>query len=146
MENRKMFIVEENELLKAKEIKMKRLLLTLLVVSTIMVLSLSVYVSADPNGTRPTQLTNVKVVSVNNSTMLVSGTWITAINSEPIVGYPVYIYYVGYNYFTKIATVYTTTGGNFSATIRKPSVGVRIQIDASGNGAYSRPFPTYNRP
>jgi hypothetical protein len=102
-------------------------------------------IGASPNGTRPTMLSNLAVVSVNSTSMRVSGNFTTT-SGFGISGMPVKIYAVGEAYFTLWYTVYPGNNGGFSATMTKPPQNTKIQIEVEGNGAYSRPFPTFNRP
>lgn len=99
---------------------------------------------AAPNGTRPTMLTNLSVVAVSSTRMRVTGRYTTLSGFGPS-GMTVVIYSVGESYFTRWATVYTQNG-NFSWEGNKVPTGARIQIEVEGNGAHSRPFPTFNRP
>ena len=100
---------------------------------------------ADPNGTRPTMLTGVTVRSINTKQMTISGRY-SLLNGTGIPAMQVEIYAVGDSYFSRWARVYTDKSGNFSLTTNKVPSGTRIQVDVIGNGAYSRPFPTFNRP
>lgn len=99
---------------------------------------------AAPNGTRPTQLTGLSVTSVSATTMRVSGRW-TTLSGQGISGYPVYVYSVGSANFTRWATLYPDSAGNFSGIMNKVPTGNSVQIEAEGNGAYSRPYPTFPR-
>ncbi len=99
---------------------------------------------AAPNGTRPTTLSNLSVVSVSATRMRVRGRYATLSGFGPS-GMAVHIYAVGGSYFTRWATVYTNNG-DFTWEGNKVSLGERIQIEVEGNGAYSRPYPTFSRP
>lgn len=99
---------------------------------------------AAPNGVRPTQLAGLAVTSVNASTMRVSGRWTTA-DGLPVVGLAVLVYAVYTASIGRWATIYTDNSGNFNATMPKVPAGAKIQIEAEGNGAYCRPYPTFAR-
>jgi hypothetical protein len=99
--------------------------------------------NAAPNGTRPTILTVTSVVSVNATTMRITGT-LSDLNGSPLSGLKVDIYSVFVASFTRWSTVYTNNGV-FTTTCAKVPVGAKIQVVVDGNGAYSQPFNTYNR-
>jgi len=99
---------------------------------------------AAPNGTRPTMLSNLGVVSLSATRMRVSGRYTTLSGFGPS-GMVVYIYAVGEAYFTRWATVFTQNG-DFIWEGNKVPVGAMIQIEVEGNGAFSRPYPTFRRP
>jgi hypothetical protein len=97
---------------------------------------------AVPNGTRPR---NLSVTSATSTQMKVSGR-LKTLSGFGISGMRVVIYAVGEAYFTRWHTMYTNNTGDFSVTVAKTPVGTAVQIEVEGNGAYSRPFPTFNRP
>lgn len=100
--------------------------------------------SAAPNGTRPTVLTVTSVAAINSTQMRITGR-LTLLSGAPVTGMRVDIYSVFEASFTRWSTVYTDGSGNFSSTSLKVPVGAKIQVVVDGNGAYSQPFPTYNR-
>jgi hypothetical protein len=100
----------------------------------------------NPNGTRPTRLSNVSVTSLSATQMRITGHYETAIGALPIAGMQVTIWSTGAASFSSWSTGYTDNNGNFSITCPKTPVGDKIQVEVQGNGAYSRPYPTYNRP
>ena len=99
---------------------------------------------AAPNGTRPTVLSVTSVVAANAAQMRVTGR-LTDLNGVGLAGMRVDIYSVFVASFTRWATIYTDNVGNFSSTCSKVPVGAKIQVVVDGNGAYSQPFPTFNR-
>src|SRR5262249_55407697 len=102
-------------------------------------------ITQSPNGTRPTKLVNVSVTSVSRTQMRVSGKY-TGLSGAGIAGMAVYVYDVSEANFSRWYTMYTDNNGNFNATMTKIPSGDQIQIEVEGNGAYSRPYPTYPRP
>lgn len=100
---------------------------------------------ANPNGTRPTRLRNVSVTAVNSSQMRVQGHFET-LSGQPIGGMQVTLWSVDASSFTNWSRVYTDNNGNFSVVTYKVPAGNQIQVEVEGNGAYSRPYPTYSRP
>lgn len=102
-------------------------------------------IEAAPNGTQPTVLSNLSVVSVSSTNMRVSGRLAT-ISGSGVAGMKVDIFSVAAGSFSKWTTFYTDSSGNFIVTTLKPPVGRKIQIVVDGNGAYSQPFPTFDRP
>lgn len=102
-------------------------------------------VAASPNGTRPTVMGNLSVVAASSTQTRVSGRLIT-IDGYAVPGMEVDIYAVGPAYFSRWAVAYTNNAGNFSYTMPNVPTGAKIQIEGVGNGAYSRPYPTFNRP
>ncbi len=115
------------------------------VAPALLLASVAENISAAPNGTQPTVLSNLAVVSTSSTQMRISGR-LTNISGSGIAAMRVDIFSVGLGSFTRWATVYTDGSGNFSITTLKPSVDRKIQIVIDGNGAYSQPFPTFNRP
>jgi hypothetical protein len=101
--------------------------------------------SAAPNGTRPTILSNLSVVATSSTKMRVTGR-LSMLTGSGIAGMKIDIYSVSATSFTRWSTVYTDNNGNFSSTTNKVPSGNKIQIVVDGNGAYSQPFPTFNRP
>ena len=101
--------------------------------------------SAAPNGTRPTILTNLAVTSVNSTQMRVSGK-LTTLSGAVIAGMRVEVYAAYEASFVRWAIAYTNGTGDFSVTTSKTPSGTTVQIEVEGNGAYSRPLPTFNRP
>ena len=102
-------------------------------------------VEAAPNGTFPTVLTNLSVIAVSSTDMRVSGR-LTIISGSGVAGMKVDIYSVANGSFARWTTTYTDSSGNFNITTPKPPVDRKIQIVVDGNGAYSQPFITFNRP
>jgi hypothetical protein len=100
---------------------------------------------AAPNGTRPTVLSNLAVVATSSTQMRVSGK-LTTLSGTGLAGMKIDIYSVAEANFTRWSTVYTDNSGNFTSTTRKVPAGNKIQIVVDGNGAYSQPFLTFNRP
>jgi hypothetical protein len=100
---------------------------------------------ADPNGTRPTMLLNLQVVSTGQNTMRISGRYVT-FEGYGIAGMEVKIYAIGVAYFSVWGTAYTRNDGTFVWNGRKVPRGSAIQVEVQGNGAYSRPYPTFNNP
>lgn len=100
---------------------------------------------AIPNGTRPTMLSGLSVVALSSTRMRVTGRY-TDLRGMNIAGMPVRIYSVSTATFSQWAIVYTRNDGTFLYEGNKVPVGNRIQVDVEGNGAYSRPYPTLNRP
>lgn len=100
---------------------------------------------ADPNGTRPTMLWNLQVVSTGRNTMRISGRYVT-FEGRGIAGMEVKIYSIGAAYFTVWDRVYTRSDGTFVWNGRKVPWGSGIQVEVQGNGAYSRPYPTFSNP
>lgn len=100
---------------------------------------------AIPNGTRPTRLTNVAVTAVNNVEMRVTGHYET-LTGQPISGMQVNVWSVDSGSFTNWNRSYTDNNGNFDIRTYKVPVGCKVQVEVEGNGAYSRPYPTYSRP
>lgn len=100
---------------------------------------------AAPNGTFPTMLSNMSITSVNSTQMRVQGRYIT-IGGRGIAGMRVDVYSVGEGSFSRWATTYTNGSGNFDITTAKPSAGRKLQVVIDGNGTYSQPFLTFNRP
>lgn len=115
------------------------------VAPVLMLAPLAEKISAAPNGTFPTVLSNLSVVSVSSTNMKVSGR-LTTISGGGIASMKVDIFSVAAGSFARWATVYTDSSGNFSITTIKPSADRKIQIVIDGNGTYSQPFPTFNRP
>lgn len=101
--------------------------------------------SAIPNGTRPTRLRNVTVSAVSSSQMRIQGHYET-ISGQAISGMKVYIWSVGPSSFTNWTSDYTDNNGDFNIVTYKVPVGNQIQVEVEGNGAYSRPYPSYNNP
>jgi hypothetical protein len=77
--------------------------------------------------------------------MRVSGQ-LTTLSGVGISGMRVDIYAVGEAYFTRWYTLYTKRTGDFSVTVAKTPIGTAVQVEVVGNSAYSRPFPTFERP
>lgn len=102
-------------------------------------------VLAAPSGTRPTVLTNLSVVGTSSTTMRVTGRYAT-LAGDGIPGMKVDIYSVSASTFTRWSTVYTNNSGDFTSTTNKVPAGNKIQVVVDGNGAYSQPFLTFNRP
>ncbi len=100
---------------------------------------------AAPNGTRPTKLTDLAVTSVSSSQMRASGR-LMQVSGQPVAGVPIKVYVVGTAYFTLMGTGYTGSDGRFNVTASKGPAGTWVQIEFEGNGAYSRAYPTFNRP
>ncbi len=100
--------------------------------------------SAGPTGTFPTML-NATVSSLNSTQMRVQGRYST-VAGNGIAAMRVDIYSVAEGSFAKIYTGFTGGSGNFDFTILKPSPDRKIQVVIDGNGTYSQPFPTFNRP
>lgn len=71
----------------------------------------------DPNGTRPAMHWNLQVVSTGRNTMRISGRYVT---------------FEGYE--------------SFVWNGRKVPAGSAIEVEVQGNGAYSRPYPTFSNP
>jgi hypothetical protein len=109
------------------------------------VAAISEIASAAPNGTRPTVLSNLSVVATSSTQMRVTGNLATLTGSG-LAGMKIDIYSVSQATFTRWSTVYTDNSGNFTSTTSKVPVGNKIQIVVDGNGAYSQPFLTFNRP
>ena len=102
-------------------------------------------VLAGPSGTRPTILTNLSVVAISSTMMRVTGRYATLLG-DGIPGMQVEIYSVSASTFTRWSRVYTNNSGDFTFTTNKVPAGNKIQIVVDGNGAYSQPFVTFNRP
>lgn len=102
-------------------------------------------VSAAPNGTRPTLLSDLTATSTSRSQMRVTGRF-TTLSGQGIPGMPIKIYTVGDFVFVLAATVYTDGNGGFSASMYKPQPGTKFQVEAEGNGQFSRPWPVLNMP
>lgn len=115
------------------------------VAPALMLGSVAEKISAAPNGTQPTVLSNLAVVSTSSTQMRVSGR-LTTVSGSGIAAMKVDIFSVALGSFARWATVYTDSSGNFSITTLKPSADRKIQIVVDGNGAYSQPFPTFSRP
>ncbi len=107
--------------------------------------AMSETLSAAPNGTRPTVLSNLSVVATSSTQMRVTGTLAT-LTGTGLAGMKVDIYSVSQASFTRWSTVYTDNSGQFRSTTSKVPVGNKIQIVVDGTGAYSQPFLTFNRP
>ncbi|MCC7142234.1 MAG: hypothetical protein IT349_09055 [Candidatus Eisenbacteria bacterium] len=112
--------------------------------STSEVLGAADPVALSPNGTAPTRLVDVSVVAVNSTQMRVSGRYVK-VSGGGIAGMPIRVYSAS-TYFSHWATIYTDNNGYFTQTMSKVPAGTSVQIEAAGNGAYSRPFPTFARP
>lgn len=97
-----------------------------------------------PNGTAPTKLVDLSVTAVNSSQMRVSGRYVRLAGGG-VAGMPVNIYAAS-TYFTRWATLYTDGNGYFNGTMSKVPSGSSVQVEVPGNGAYSRPLPTFARP
>ena len=52
----------------------------------------------------------------------------------------------GEAYFSHWTTVFTGNDGRFTITTSKGPTGTWVQVEFEGNGAYCRPYPTFNRP
>lgn len=100
---------------------------------------------AAPNGTRPTKLVDLAVVASGTRNMRVSGRLLQT-SGQPVVGVAIKIYVVGEAYFSHWTTVFTGNDGRFTITTSKGPTGTWVQVEFEGNGAYCRPYPTFNRP
>lgn len=127
--------VSRRNLLKSAAVAAPALLLT----------SFAEKIDAAPNGTFPTMLSNLSVVSVSSTNMRVSGR-LTTISGSGIAAMKVDIFSVANGSFARWANAFTDSSGNFTITTLKPSTDRKIQIVVDGNGTYSQPFPTFNRP
>jgi hypothetical protein len=106
---------------------------------------LASFLTPAPNGTRPTKLT-ASVVAVGANQMRAQGRYTLADGVTGIAGMPIKVYSCGVASFALWTTTYTDNSGNYSVTTAKVPTGMRVQIEAEGNGAYSRPYPTFPRP
>jgi len=131
---------------KTTKITRRNLLKTAAVATpAVLLATLSDKAIAAPNGTFPTMLSNLSVVSVSSTNMRISGR-LTTITGSGIAALKVDIFSVASGSFVRWATVYTNGTGNFDITTLKPAADRKIQIVIDGNGTYSQPFPTFNRP
>ena len=107
--------------------------------------SLAYKISAAPNGTFPTVLSNLSVVSISSTNIKVSGR-LTTVSGNAVAAMKIDIFSVASGSFARLSIAYTNSSGNFEVTMPKPSADRKIQIVVDGNGVYSQPFPTFNRP
>lgn len=100
---------------------------------------------AAPNGTFPTQLTELAVTSISSTQMRVLGR-LTKLNGTPLGAQRVTVYSVSSSTHVSWKVLYTDSDGLFAGTMNKVPVGNMVQIEVAGSGLYSRPLPTFKRP
>ncbi len=101
-------------------------------------------IPSDPNGSRPTMLSNFRIARYSATHDVVTGT-LTTVSGWPMISKQVDLYSVSSGQFVKISNgARTDQNGNFSIQIMKPRTtgGRQIQAVIPLGGSHSRPYPT----
>lgn len=98
----------------------------------------------DPSGTRPTVIRNLKIASGGPTYDVVTGN-LTTVSGHGVGSMTVEVYAVFPSAFLRVGRGRTGANGFFSVEVNK-NRGRDLQCVITGNGAYSRPYPTIKQP